>query len=112
MEQYVMIPGIMKMPQLYVQSLDSLPMVILYFQYCVYSIHLSIFIGAIAITGGLYSNDSVSVVIGQVQCVGNENGLVDCPHVNKPHDQVSSCDPSQVAAVSCHGMLKLVEIHS
>ena len=112
MEQYVMIPGIMKMPQLYVQSLDSLSMVILYFQYCGFSIHFSIFIGAIAITGGLYGNDSVSVVIGQVQCAGNESGLVDCSHVTEHNNVVSSCDPSQVAAVSCHGMLKLVEIHS
>ena len=52
------------------------------------------------------------MVIGQVQCVGNESSLVDCPHLKKPHDQVSSCDPSQVAAVSCHGMLKLLKKYS
>ena len=45
----------------------------------------------------------MSVVIGQVECVGNESGLVDCPHVKQPHNEIYDCDPSQVAAVSCHG---------
>ena len=61
----------------------------------------SFLLGAIAIVGGLYSNDSVSVVIGQVKCVGNESGLMDCQHLMEPY--ASNCDPSQVAAVACYG---------
>ena len=71
-----------------------------------FSYLIAFLLGAIAITGGLYSNDSVSVVIGQVQCVGNESGLMNCSHLTEHHNEVSSCDPSQVAAVSCQGELK------
>jgi deleted-in-malignant-brain-tumors protein 1 len=60
--------------------------------------------GAIPITGGLFSNASVSVVIGRVECASNETGLLDCSHVAGNHKDVRGCDPSQTAAVACQDL--------
>jgi hypothetical protein len=58
--------------------------------------------GAIAITGGSeFSNSSVPVVAGRVECAGTEASLLQCSHVSESHDDVSGCDPSQTAAITC-----------
>ena len=64
---------------------------------------LLIFSGAIAVTGGLFSNASVPVVIGNVECSGSESGLLNCSHVTDSDDAVSECDPEGIAAVTCQG---------
>ena len=64
---------------------------------------ISCFIGAIAITGGHFSNASVPVVMGNVRCSGNESSLFECSFVRSGHEEVSQCDPSEVSAVSCLG---------
>lgn len=61
------------------------------------------YVGAIAITGGQFSNDSVSVLIGTVECTGNETDLLECFYVTESDDIVRNCDPSEVAAVTCQG---------
>ena len=73
--------------------------------YCVLSIGCQLFLtGAITITGGLFSNDSVPVLIGRVECSGNENKLLECAHVTESHEEVFDCDPREVAAMSCQGL--------
>ena len=62
-----------------------------------------IFSGAIAVTGGLFSNGSVPVVIGNVECSGNESGLFNCSFVNDSDDTVIGCDPEGIASVTCQG---------
>ena len=62
------------------------------------------FTGAIAITGGEFSNASVPVVIGRVECVGNETEILKCLHVGDSDDAVTQCDPNEVAAVKCQGL--------
>ena len=59
--------------------------------------------GAIAVTGGLFSNASVPIVIGNVECSGNESGLFNCSYVTDSDDTVSDCDPEGIAAVTCQG---------
>ena len=61
--------------------------------------------GAIAITGGQFSNASVPVIIGRVNCIGNEISLLQCPYLSEDHEEVVNCDPSEVAAVTCQGQL-------
>ena len=65
--------------------------------------HVLISAGAIAITGGRFSNASVSVLVGRVECLGNETSLLECSYVTDSNEDVSQCDPIQVAAVTCHG---------
>ena len=73
--------------------------------YCVLSIGCQLFqTGAITITGGHFSNDSVPVLIGRVECSGNENKLLECAHVTESHEEVFDCDPREVAAMSCQGL--------
>ena len=60
--------------------------------------------GAIAITGGLFSDSSLSVVIGSVECIGEENELLKCSYVTDSHETVIGCDPSETAAVTCQGL--------
>ena len=45
----------------------------------------------------------MSVVVGEVECVGTEAGLLECPHTNESHGTVVGCDPNQIAAVVCQG---------
>ena len=59
--------------------------------------------GAIAISGGQFSNPLVPVVIGNVECTGEETGLLQCSHVTDSNQAVSECDPRENAAVSCQG---------
>ena len=63
-----------------------------------------LFIGAIPITGGHFSNSSVPVLIGGVVCNGNETYLLDCSHVTQDHESVNQCDPNEVAGIKCHGI--------
>ena len=58
-------------------------------------------IGAIPITGGPFSNSSLSVVIGSVGCNGDESNLLSCLYITDSHETVSGCDPSETAAVTC-----------
>ena len=60
--------------------------------------------GAITITGGQFSNDSVPVLIGRVECSGDENKLLECAYVTESHEEVFDCDPREVSAMSCQGL--------
>ena len=62
-------------------------------------------IGAIAISGGLFSNNSLSVVIRRIDCNGIESGVLECPNVTNDDDE-RQCDPSETAAISCQGKEK------
>ena len=66
------------------------------------------FTGAIPITGGQFSNSAVSVVIGNVECTGDENELLNCSYITDIHEAVSGCDPSETAAVSCQGLCMIM----
>ena len=66
---------------------------------------LCCYTGAIAIIGGQFSNTSVPVVAGRVDCIGNETGLLECPHVSETHEEVVDCDRSEVAAITCQSRL-------
>ena len=59
-------------------------------------------------SGGWFGDESVSVLIGGVECAGNETGLLECPHVAGTHEAVADCDPRDVAAVACQGKHFLV----
>ena len=48
------------------------------------------------------------MLIGGVECAGNETGLLECPHVAGSHEAVTDCDPREVAAVACQGKPFLV----
>ena len=90
----------------YALSLDSHLMVLTVFKRFL-TLHLKLlfnFTGAIAITGGQFSNASVPVVIGRVECVGNETGILRCLHVGDTDDAVTQCDPNEIAAVKCQGL--------
>ena len=65
--------------------------------------HIRYLSGAIRITGGHFSNASVPVLIGRVQCVGNETTLQECSYETESHQEVADCDPSEVAGVTCQG---------
>ena len=44
------------------------------------------------------------VVIGNVECAGNESHILECSHLTSSHDGViANCDPSEVAGVVCQG---------
>ena len=60
-------------------------------------------LGAITVTGGLYSSESVPVVIGLVGCAGNESSLIECSYVTESHEEIHDCDPRESAAVVCQG---------
>ena len=45
----------------------------------------------------------MSVLIGNVECSGDENGLLECPYVTGSDEAVSQCDPRENAAVTCQG---------
>ena len=57
--------------------------------------------GAIAIDGGLFNDPWVPVLIGNVECSGNENNLLECSHATESDEVVSQCDPRENAAVTC-----------
>ena len=59
--------------------------------------------GAIAISGGRFSEASVSILVGSVECSGSESGLLECAHVTGSDEAVTQCDPSESAAVACQG---------
>ena len=61
--------------------------------------------GAVSITGGVFSDESVSVVIGRVECAGNESEILQCTHLTGSHDEVINCDRNEVAGVACQGYL-------
>ena len=45
------------------------------------------------------------MLVGRVECMGNETGLLECGHVTDGHEEVDGCDPRQTAAVRCQGVL-------
>ena len=60
--------------------------------------------GAVPTGGGLFDGESISVVIGSVNCFGNETDILQCSYLTDGFEEVSSCDPSQVAGVVCQGV--------
>ena len=64
--------------------------------------------GAIPITGGHFSNSSVSVLIGGVDCKGNETHILECSHVTQDHESVIQCDPNEIAGVICQGIMFVI----
>ena len=69
--------------------------------------------GAIAIGGGQFSNETVSILAGSVECNGTESGLLECSHVTGSDEAVTQCDPRESAAVTCQGKhLMLYAINS
>ena len=60
-------------------------------------------LGAIAISGGRFSEASVSILVGSVECNGSESGLLECAHVTSRNEAVIQCDPGESAAVTCQG---------
>ena len=60
-------------------------------------------LGAIAVTGGLFSNASVPVVIDSIECTGSERALLNCSYVTDSNETVRECDPEEIAAVTCQG---------
>lgn len=65
------------------------------------------FAGAIAIRGGLFSDASVPVLIGSVNCSGEEDGLFTCSHLTGRDEVVSQCDPNENGVVRCQGKCTL-----
>ena len=59
--------------------------------------------GAISISGGQFSEASVSILVGSVECNGSESGLLECAHVTGSDEAVTQCDPRESAAVTCQG---------
>ena len=74
-------------------------------------ISFAMFAGAIPIDGGLFSDPSVPVLIGNVHCNGNESNLLECSHITENDEEVSQCDPREKAAVACQGMCIEFEVH-
>ena len=52
----------------------------------------------------MFSGESISVVIGSVNCFGNETDILQCSYLTDGFEEVSSCDTSQVAGVVCQGV--------
>ena len=57
--------------------------------------------GAIAVTSGLFSDDSQSPTLSGVQCTGFETDLLSCYHSN--FIDRSSCENHDDAGVVCQG---------
>ena len=47
----------------------------------------------------------MSVLVGRVECIGNESELLECAHVTGGDEEVDQCDPRETAAVRCQGVL-------
>ena len=71
-----------------------------------------IYSGAIAISGGRFSEASVSILVGSVECNGSESGLLECAHVTGSDEAVTQCDPRESAAVACQGESKIKNVIS
>lgn len=67
--------------------------------------------GAIAIRGGLFSEPLLPVLIGNVDCSGEEQGLLLCPHLTESDEVVSQCDPNENGAVRCQGKLHFIILY-
>ena len=67
--------------------------------------------GAIAISGGRFSEASVSILVGSVECNGSESGLLECVHVTGSDEAVTQCDPSESAAVACQSKSETVMLY-
>ena len=57
-------------------------------------------IGAVAITGDTFGENSLPFVLGGVNCSGSERGLQDCPRIQASG---ASCSAYQDAGVVCQG---------
>ena len=56
--------------------------------------------GAIAVSNGQFSEDSLPMVLGNVSCIGSESELIDCLVELELN---TSCSPTEDAAVVCQG---------
>ena len=57
--------------------------------------------GAIAVTSGIFSDDSQSPIVSGVQCTGSETDLLSCSHSNVIDR--SNCGNHDDAGVVCQG---------
>ena len=67
-------------------------------------------IGAIAVTSGLFSDDSQSPTVTGVQCTGSETDLLTCSHSN--FIDRSSCGTGDDAGVVCQGSKITIRVAS
>ena len=56
--------------------------------------------GAIAVSNGQFSEDSLPMVLGNVSCTGSESELLECL---SELESDTSCSPTEDAAVVCQG---------
>ena len=63
--------------------------------------YMCIHTGAIAVTSGLFSDDSQSPTVSGVQCTGSETDLLSCSHSN--FIDRSNCRNHDDAGVVCQG---------
>ena len=59
--------------------------------------------GAIAIGGGQFSEGTLPVVVGSMECIGSENELLECSHVSGDNEAATGCDFRGIAAAKCQG---------
>ena len=52
----------------------------------------------------------MTVVIGSVECAGNESHILECSHLTNSHEEVINCDSSEVAGVACQGNVHFLKV--
>ena len=106
-----MTPGMIRMPLWSAESWDSPLMVTVNVAYsnelftllnqpCVYY-PMGTCTGAVAVTSGIFSDDSQYPILSGVQCTGSETDLLSCSHSN--YIDGSSCGTHDDAGVVCQG---------
>ena len=88
------------MLQLSADSWDSLLMVYLLYSSsgCTVTMTPS-FLGAIALSGGVFSTSELSIALSFVNCSGDEGSLLNCPLQMSP-----DCPSMETAAIVCQGL--------
>lgn len=61
--------------------------------------HLLSFLGAIALSGGVFSTSELSIALSFVNCSGDEGSLLNCPS-----QMLSNCPSMETAAIVCQGL--------
>ena len=55
-------------------------------------------LGAIALSGGVFSNSDLSIALSSVNCSGDEGNLLQCPL-----QRSSECPSMETATIICQG---------